>query len=166
MSRPFNTSHSTNIGRRSPEMELLRSWGHDPETLLVMRAWATYQRDLRQTGASPSREVFEYVVREMIRADARQEQHMAERLGRCVVYFVQNDAGDQVKIGYTSHLPTRMSALRRPMSAVLVTVPGGQDTEAQMHAAFAHLRIGRSEWFHVAPDLMDFIDHLISQQAA
>jgi hypothetical protein len=77
-----------------------------------------------------------------------------------MIYFMQPTDGGPVKIGYTENLEQRRlnleSAYRRPL-AVLATMEGGREEEAAIHQRFDHLRIGRSEQFRPAADLMCFI---------
>ena len=68
-----------------------------------------------------------------------------------VVYFAR--MGNRVKIGWTTNLKRRMSALALPMSAVAHLVDGGPAEEAELHRLFAASRIGRSEWFEITPGL-------------
>jgi hypothetical protein len=84
-----------------------------------------------------------------------------------VIYAMQAVEGGPVKIGYTENLEARHKQLEahygRPL-AILATIPGDLDTEAEIHLRFAHLRIdgggkrGRKiEQFRPASDLMEFI---------
>lgn len=72
-----------------------------------------------------------------------------------LVYFIRN--GARVKIGWTTNLKARLSALSLPAGAAALTVPGGPDVEKAMHARFAKFRVGRTEWFEGAPELEAFI---------
>lgn len=71
-------------------------------------------------------------------------------------YFVRN--GSRVKIGWTTNIKSRMTALSLPMSAVLLTLDGGPEKEIALHHRFASARIGRTEWFDLTPDLEAFIE--------
>lgn len=72
-----------------------------------------------------------------------------------LVYVIRN--GNRVKIGTTTHLKNRVAALSLRLSDVLLTVPGGQDKERELHRRFAEHRIGTSEWFTFVPDIRDFV---------
>lgn len=83
-----------------------------------------------------------------------------------MIYFVQAVDGGPVKIGYSADVPLRVRQLeahyRKPL-AILATMPGGREQEAEIHARFDHLRFKSSargrhpEQFRPAPDLMAFI---------
>jgi hypothetical protein len=72
-----------------------------------------------------------------------------------LVYFIRN--GNRIKIGWTTNLKSRLSALSLAADAVALTVPGGPDTEKAMHRKFASARVGRTEWFDAVPELEAFI---------
>jgi hypothetical protein len=78
-----------------------------------------------------------------------------------VIYFIQSVDGGPIKIGSTDNLRERLKALEvhygRPL-ALLATMPGDREREAEIHAQFSHLRFGRTEQFRPASDLMDFIN--------
>lgn len=73
---------------------------------------------------------------------------------RNVVYFVGGHG--QVKIGYTSNLANRISALSGAAGTelnVLRTIDGGRPTERWLHKKFAAYRT-HGEWFEYHPDMM------------
>lgn len=72
-----------------------------------------------------------------------------------LVYFIRN--GARVKIGWTTNLKSRLSALSLPAGAVALTVPGGPEVETAMHTRFAEARVARTEWFEAVPELEAFI---------
>lgn len=78
-----------------------------------------------------------------------------------MIYFLQPVDGGPVKIGFSDNLEARRIALElhygRQLS-VLATLPGGREEEKAIHERFAHLRLGRTEQFRPAPDLMEFIN--------
>lgn len=78
----------------------------------------------------------------------------ADRHGS-LVYFLAN--GGRVKIGYTKNLVNRLHGLSLRDDAVLLLLQGGRSLERALHAKFAIHRIGDSEWFELAPDLIRFI---------
>lgn len=70
-----------------------------------------------------------------------------------VVYYIR--FGDRIKIGTTTNLQRRLTAL--PHDEVLFTEPGSYELEQQRHRQFnRHLIAGR-EWFEAHPDLLNFI---------
>lgn len=83
--------------------------------------------------------------------------------GNSVVYFAVN--GDRVKIGYTTRLRARMSALSLSLGHVALTLPGGAGLEAELHHRFAAYRIGGSEWFHYTDIIRAFIAENAPQDA-
>jgi hypothetical protein len=77
-----------------------------------------------------------------------------------VIYFLQSVEGGPVKIGYTADVETRHKSLEslygKPL-ALLATLPGGRNKERAIHERFAPLRLGRTEQFRPAAELMAFI---------
>lgn len=73
------------------------------------------------------------------------------------VYYVRLDA-DRIKIGFSSKLRARLSALRVHPSALLACEPGGRALEHERHVQFAAYRMGRSEDFEPVPALLEWID--------
>lgn len=79
-----------------------------------------------------------------------------ERLDReQVVYYLR--FGDRVKIGTTSQLATRLTAI--PYDEILAVEPGGYAVERKRHLQFSHLKARTSgqEWFHYGPDLQEHV---------
>lgn len=79
-----------------------------------------------------------------------------------MIYFLQATDGGPVKVGFTTQdVEDRVKQLEshygKPL-AVLATLPGDHDREREIHERFAHLRLGRTEQFQPARELMDFID--------
>lgn len=72
-----------------------------------------------------------------------------------LVYFARN--GDRVKIGFSTQITTRLRALSLRRESVMLLLPGGRDLEGALHAKFAALGTGESEWFRQAPEILDFI---------
>jgi hypothetical protein len=77
-----------------------------------------------------------------------------------VIYFCQDVDGGSIKIGCSNDVPARVRQLeshyRRPL-ALLATIEGSRATEAEVHARFGHLRVGRTEQFKPAAELLEFI---------
>lgn len=78
-----------------------------------------------------------------------------------MIYFLQPVSGGPIKIGFTDQdVEVRRKQLEavygQPLS-VLGTMLGGRQVETDMHERFAHLRLGRTEQFRPAADLMAFI---------
>lgn len=72
-----------------------------------------------------------------------------------VVYFLA--LGDRVKIGTSTNLRGRVSALALRKNNAVLLLNGGYDLEKALHIAFARHRLGDSEWFVLAQDVTDFI---------
>lgn len=79
-----------------------------------------------------------------------------------LIYFIR--VQQRIKIGYTTDLPTRMSAL--VPDEILHTEPGTMQDEQVMHKKFAHLRAKAREYYHPEPELLDFIAALKASAAA
>jgi hypothetical protein len=77
-----------------------------------------------------------------------------------MIYFIQPADGGPVKIGYSDDVEARRRQLVTYYNCPLVllgVMPGSREEEQAIHARFAHLRLGRTEQFRPAPDLMEFI---------
>ncbi len=76
-----------------------------------------------------------------------------------MIYFIQTSV-DRIKIGTTENLARRLGQLKNlgDHLILLATIPGDRSREQEIHAQFAHLRIGHTELFRFADDLMDFIE--------
>jgi hypothetical protein len=72
-----------------------------------------------------------------------------------VVYFIRN--GDRVKIGYTTHLAARLSALSLRRDAVVLILDGDRRLESALHSRFAGKRIPRTEWFRWDQEIETFV---------
>ena len=72
-----------------------------------------------------------------------------------VVYFVQN--GDRVKIGTTTNLRSRISALSLRPTDIVLLLGGGRPFEQALHKRFAALRVGNTEWFANTGPVAEFI---------
>lgn len=77
-----------------------------------------------------------------------------------MIYFAQPTDGGPIKIGCSDDVDVRLGQLEahygRPL-ALLATIPGGRAEEAETHARFSHLRIGRTEQFRPGADLLAFL---------
>lgn len=79
-----------------------------------------------------------------------------------IVYFLQNPATNEIKIGVTINLPRRKAEIERDeMTALnlLATMPGDWALEQQIHFRFDSFRI-RREWFSPAPPILEFISQI------
>lgn len=86
------------------------------------------------------------------------------------VYFMQSVTGGPVKIGHSINVHRRRENLEwaygTPLT-VLATMQGGRKEEAAIHARFSHLRLGQTEQFMPASELMAFIERpLLADQDA
>lgn len=79
---------------------------------------------------------------------------------RSVIYYMRTPDQRHIKIGYTIHLPDRMSQLRVSRDALLAVEPGWKETERERHAQFAEERQGkgRREDFNPSRRLLAHID--------
>jgi hypothetical protein len=77
-----------------------------------------------------------------------------------MIYCFQSIHGGSIKIGFSNNIERRRAELEshygQPL-ALLAVMEGGRDEERSIHLRFDHLRIGRSEQFRPAPELMAFI---------
>lgn len=77
-----------------------------------------------------------------------------------MIYFLQPTGGGPIKIGFSDDVDRRWAQLEshygQPL-ALLATMPGGRDEEAEIHRRFADLRLGRTEQFRPGADLMAFL---------
>lgn len=76
-----------------------------------------------------------------------------------MIYFAQTPTGS-IKIGCSDDVETRLGQLANHYGAglsLLATMQGGRKREAEIHERFAHLRLGRTEQFRPAQELLDFI---------
>lgn len=77
-----------------------------------------------------------------------------------MIYAVQPTTGGPVKIGYSDDVPARIRQLECHYGqtlTLLATLPGGLKEERAIHERFDHLRLGRTEQFRPAADLMAFL---------
>jgi hypothetical protein len=76
-----------------------------------------------------------------------------------VVYFITNNNGS-VKIGYTSAIRTRLSAIQLACDTyceIIATIKGGKELEKQAHEFFKEKRLS-GEWFSIDDeDICDFV---------
>lgn len=72
-----------------------------------------------------------------------------------LVYFIGN--GTRVKIGTTTSLRARVSALSLRTDDIVLLLTGDRRIEQDMHKRFADQRVGNTEWFENAGPLADFI---------
>jgi hypothetical protein len=77
-----------------------------------------------------------------------------------MIYFLQPTDGGPIKIGFSDNVDARVRQLEwhygRPL-ALLGTMEGGREEETEIHSRFAHLRLGRTEQFRPASELLAFI---------
>ncbi len=77
-----------------------------------------------------------------------------------MIYATQATTGGPVKIGYSDNVPARIRQLERHYDRrllLLATLPGSEVEERAIHDRFAHLRLGYTEQFRPAADLMVFL---------
>lgn len=94
--------------------------------------------------------------REAERMDRKERALRQKTIG--IVYFV--GFKDRVKVGFTTHFPNRLSALRVSSSErleVFLTIKGTLATEKKLHKKFAKYRL-EGEWFWMVPAILSFIE--------
>ncbi len=84
--------------------------------------------------------------------DARKRD--AEDAPGSVVYFAQNGATSEIKIGTSRKVESRLKAFGKSIG-LLATVPGSFRVEASMHRHFHKARV-HGEWFRPVPELISF----------
>lgn len=72
-----------------------------------------------------------------------------------IVYFMLN--GERVKIGYTTHLAARITALSLRASNVILALDGGRELESLLHRRFHEYRIAGTEWFKFSDEIKQFV---------
>lgn len=88
----------------------------------------------------------------------------AQSSHQSVVYFLAN--GDRVKIGVSTNVAARVSALSFRKGNVLLLLQGGYDLEADLHDHFQADRVGRTEWFVLSSRIRDYVGHRLKADAA
>ena len=75
-----------------------------------------------------------------------------------MIYFVQQEKTQLVKIGYAENIQKRFKELKKslPDLKILTTIEGDYKVEKKLHETFRHL-MNHGEWFTPGPDLMNFI---------
>lgn len=78
-----------------------------------------------------------------------------------VIYFAQAESVGHIKIGFTEGIDVndRLQQLQPgcPVKMILLgTIPGGRETEADLHKRFAFAHV-HGEWFRPVPELLAFI---------
>ena len=82
-----------------------------------------------------------------------------------VVYFIQRDSDNLVKIGFTKNLQSRLHAHKKEHGhlSLLGIVKGARFREKLLHIAFHDARI-TGKWFTLTPELKAFIDEYATLQ--
>lgn len=83
-----------------------------------------------------------------------------------VVYFIRAKGVSLVKIGYSSNPEQRLRNLQTSCPHqldILATLPGSQQTEADIHKKFGHLRMN-GEWFRLTSELFAFIGEITAHK--
>lgn len=79
--------------------------------------------------------------------------------GTEIVYFVEAEGLNRVKIGRTNNIKRRLKDLQTgspvPLT-VLYELPGDKSLERELQKKFLHLRI-INEWFHFAEEVKTFL---------
>jgi hypothetical protein len=81
-----------------------------------------------------------------------------------VVYFLTN--GNRAKIGTSTNITARVSALSLRRSNAELLLQGGNDLENALHHHFECDRIAKTEWFVLSPRIQDYIARRKAADAA
>ncbi|MER8003037.1 GIY-YIG nuclease family protein [Streptomyces sp. NPDC095613] len=81
-----------------------------------------------------------------------------------VVYFLVN--GDRVKIGVSTNISARTSALCLRKENAALLLQGGYDLEDALHEHFESDRIGQTEWFVLSHRIQDYVTRRKQADAA
>lgn len=79
------------------------------------------------------------------------------------VYFIR--VGPYVKIGTTTNVPKRLTALSLNMRHLAATIDGDRTVEKQHHKQFLHLH-AFGEWFYLRDDLLEYVINRQREQIA
>lgn len=77
-----------------------------------------------------------------------------------MVYFAQIASTGGIKIGFSDDVPTRIGQLEQKYGcpvALLGTEPGGRQKEREIHRVLAAFRLGKTEQFRPAREVLEFI---------
>jgi hypothetical protein len=91
----------------------------------------------------------------------RPEQSLAEMCLELppVVYFIRTE-DDLIKIGHTVQLHKRRTRFGSGWRHILAIIPGSREDEAAVHARFSALLARGAEYFHPAPELIEYINEV------
>jgi hypothetical protein len=94
------------------------------------------------------------------------KQYGVSRVCSQYVYFIEALGKDEIKIGTTGDDPRKRLATFQTANAaqlaVLGAIPGNHNTERELHARFADLRIdSRREWFRATPELREYVSSVV-----
>jgi Fe2+ or Zn2+ uptake regulation protein len=96
---------------------------------------------------------------ELVFDEIKALKNMANR-PKNYVYFIKNESGKMVKIGYSKNPEKRLKMLERtlPMSLELVYfMPGSELREKRLHEKFSKYRI-KGEWFIFSDEIKQYIE--------
>jgi hypothetical protein len=92
------------------------------------------------------------------------EQLSLRTIGTHSVYFAQDPASTEIKIGFSRSVRSRLAGLGRPVR-LLATREGNREVESAIHHRFRHARV-RGEWFRPTPELLAYIEEISSSKEA
>lgn len=84
---------------------------------------------------------------------------------RTWIYFIQDAVTRSIKIGSANQPALRLAQLQVGNGSpllLLATMSGTRTDESRLHHRFKRYRL-RGEWFRPAPELLQFIDNLLSE---
>ena len=133
----------------------LEHWDHDGECALFSRDLHRIVAVIRSGGIYWRSSVDHEIVTAYLSGAGGDPEPSAKP----VVYFVQAETSQLIKIGWSARLANRIAALRTGSPerlTVLKTIPGDCQLESEIHQRFRHLR-HHGEWFKPGDDLLAFI---------
>lgn len=160
-------SKHRNVGRKPgavPILDLVDGWGFDILDPEVMMAARRLRDKSAANGTEPTIAELEAIIarrRDEMSPQPRQPKNAAHSP---IVYFILGH--ERVKIGTTTNITKRLAAMSQTPDVLAAWLPGDRKIEGVLHQRFATCRIPRSEWFHLTPELVDFIDQVRSLNEA
>jgi hypothetical protein len=76
------------------------------------------------------------------------------------IYFIA-DEHERIKIGFAIDPEKRLKTFQNSNAdelTILLIVPGTYHKEKTLHERFSYLRIGDTEWFEKAPEIVEFME--------
>lgn len=149
------------VGRQPgavPILDLVESWGFDILDPDVMMAARRLRDRCSVNGTEPTVTELETIMARLLAERCPPAVRPKHAAHEPIVYFILGH--ERVKIGTTTNLTKRLAAMSQPPDVLAAWLPGDRKIEGVLHRRFASCRIPRTEWFHLTPELVDFIDEI------